>query len=114
MSLILSEDGVRWLKELQQERGGVVFYDDDKEEIYNILYMAATIKNPTKDRLSSSNSGDDTYSRISKGTYYEPKAFELEDFMEYAAGKSRHRSYLIKRAHGTIRKLYDGGYLEDL
>ena len=105
MPIILSDDGIQWLQELQKERGGVVFYDDDKEEIYNILYGAATIKNPVS---------HDTYSRISRGTYYEPKPFELEEFMEHAAGKSHHRAHLTKRAHGTIRKLYDGGYLEYL
>jgi len=104
MPLILSDDGVQWLQELQKERGGVVFYDDDKEEIYNILYAAASFKNPV---------GHDTYSNISQGTYHVPKPFELEEFIEYLVGKSSARSYLEKRAHGTIRKLYDGGYIED-
>jgi hypothetical protein len=104
MSLILSDDGVRWLRELQKERGAVVFYDDNKEEIHSILYAAASFKNPV-DR--------DIYSRIVEGTYYQPKPFELEEFIEYLVGKSSVRSHLERRAQNTIAKLYDGGYLED-
>ena len=105
MPIILSDDGIQWLQELQKERGGAVFYEEDKEEIHNILYAAATFRNPVS---------RDTYSRISDGTYYEPRAFELEDFIEYLVGKSSLRVHLAKRAHGTIRKLYSGGYLEYL